>query len=143
MKKKTTHLFFFICFVVLLTGCGAKKSSRTEKLSVEPQINALHEAENEETVDEQDKQMEEAVWNAVEESDAVVEEAQESEASPEFEQIVVETKQTRLSPADQSELEKARKKLGLTEENIPNLKAAQEKNYYPHPAFWRMQCPIP
>ena len=123
-------MFFFICFVVLLTGCGAKKSSRTEKLSVEPQIKALHEAEDEETVDEQDKQMEEAVWNAVEESDAVVEEAQESEASPEFEQIVVETKQTRLNPADQSELEKARKKLGLTEENIPNLKAAQEKNYY-------------
>lgn len=127
MKRKANRLFFFICFALLLTGCSAKKPSQTARVSVESQINVLSKTETEEAVDEQ---IEEAVWNAVEKPDAVVEETSETQETPEFEQIVVETKQTQLSSVDQSELELARKKLGLTEENIPNLKAVQEKNYY-------------
>ena len=127
MKKKTYHLFFFICFVLLLTGCGEKKPLQTTEESVIPQIDALNDAEADTTADEQ---IEKAVWNVVEEPETVIEEASGAEMTSEFEQIVVETEQTQLDPATKNELELARKKLGLTEENIPALKAAQEKNYY-------------
>jgi len=127
MKKKTYHLFFFICFVLLLTGCGEKKPLQTTEESVIPQIDALPDAEADTTADEQ---IEKAVWNVVEEPETVIEEASGAEMTSEFEQIVVETEQTQLDPATKNELELARKKLGLTEENIPALKAVQEKNYY-------------
>ncbi|MBE5852331.1 MAG: hypothetical protein E7299_05170 [Lachnospiraceae bacterium] len=130
MKKKTIHLFFFICLIILLTGCSAKESVQSEPLSAESQIDALQETEKEEMADEQDEQLEEAVWNAIEETDAVLEKAHESEDSQEFEQVVVETQQTEFSPANQSELEQVREKLGLSEKKIPGLKAAQERNYY-------------
>ena len=127
MKKKTYHLFFFICFVLLLTGCGEKKPLQTTEESVIPQIDALNDAEADTTADEQ---IEKAVWNVVEEPETVIEEASGAEMTSEFEQIVVETEQTQLDSATKNELELARKKLGLTEENIPALKAVQEKNYY-------------
>lgn len=130
MKKKTKYLFFLIGCIFLLSGCGSKETAEITE-SVKPPVESEIKVIEQEPIPEEESSSEEEYSTQEERLPESKRASGEANAS-EFEKKVIEVEQTKLDSVVESELEERRKSLGLTEENVPTLKSAQEKNYYYH-----------